>query len=119
MEAEAPSRARSRGLGGVGPFDLEQREPALGGSKAKPRPVDRAFSVLLRSGCRLRRLRRQQGQTHVQAYTKPLLKKIVEGKIDPRFVVTHPASLEDAPAMYKKFRDKTDGVIKVVLRPGR
>ena len=33
------------------------------------------------------------------------------------FVVTHPASLEDAPEMYKKFRDKKDGVIKVVLRP--
>ena len=30
-----------------------------------------------------------------------------------------PASLEEAPAMYKKFRDKEDGVIKVVLRPGR
>jgi threonine dehydrogenase-like Zn-dependent dehydrogenase len=58
------------------------------------------------------------GQTHVQAYTKPLLRMIEEGKIDPSFVVTHPASLEDAPEMYKKFRDKKDGVIKVVLRPG-
>jgi threonine dehydrogenase-like Zn-dependent dehydrogenase len=59
------------------------------------------------------------GQTHVQAYTKPLLQRIEAGDIDPSFVVTHPASLEDAPAMYKKFRDKEDGVIKVVLRPGR
>jgi threonine dehydrogenase-like Zn-dependent dehydrogenase len=50
---------------------------------------------------------------------KPLLKKIIEGKIDPSFVVTHPASLEDAPEMYKKFRDKKDGVIKVVMRPGQ
>jgi threonine dehydrogenase-like Zn-dependent dehydrogenase len=58
------------------------------------------------------------GQTHVQAYTRPLLAKIEAGEIDPSFVVTHPASLEDAPAMYKKFRDKSDGVIKVVLRPG-
>jgi threonine dehydrogenase-like Zn-dependent dehydrogenase len=58
------------------------------------------------------------GQTHVQAYTKPLLKLIEDGEIDPSFVVTHPASLEDAPAMYKKFRDKEDGVIKVMLRPG-
>jgi threonine dehydrogenase-like Zn-dependent dehydrogenase len=41
------------------------------------------------------------GQTHVQAYTKPLLKLIEDGKIDPSFVVTHPASLEEAPAMYK------------------
>jgi threonine dehydrogenase-like Zn-dependent dehydrogenase len=58
------------------------------------------------------------GQTHVQAYTKPLLAKIEAGEIDPSFVVTHPAKLEDAPEMYKKFRDKKDGVIKVVLRPG-
>ena len=58
----------------------------------------------------------KMGQTHVQAYTKPLLEKIEAGEIDPSFVVTHPASLEDAPEMYKKFRDKEDGVIKVVLR---
>jgi threonine dehydrogenase-like Zn-dependent dehydrogenase len=31
----------------------------------------------------------------------------------------HLLDLEDAPAMYKKFRDKQDGVIKVVLRPSR
>jgi threonine dehydrogenase-like Zn-dependent dehydrogenase len=61
----------------------------------------------------------KMGQTHVQAYTKPLLKRIVEGDIDPSFVVTHPATLEDAPEMYKKFRDKKDGVIKVVMRPSR
>ena len=58
------------------------------------------------------------GQTHVQAYTRPMLDKIVAGKIDPSFVVTHPTSLENAPEMYRRFRDKQDGVIKVVLRPG-
>jgi threonine dehydrogenase-like Zn-dependent dehydrogenase len=47
------------------------------------------------------------------------LERIEAGEIDPSFVVTHPASLEDAPEMYKKFRDKEDGVIKVVLRPAR
>jgi len=35
----------------------------------------------------------QTGQTHVQAYTGPLLKRIEAGEIDPSFVVTHPASL--------------------------
>jgi hypothetical protein len=49
------------------------------------------------------------GETHVQAYTKPLLARIEAGEIDPSFVVTHPASLEDIPEMYKKFRDKRDG----------
>ena len=39
----------------------------------------------------------KMGQTHVQAYTKPLLEKIEAGEIDPSFVVTHPAKLEDAP----------------------
>jgi threonine dehydrogenase-like Zn-dependent dehydrogenase len=32
-------------------------------------------------------------------------------------VITHRATLEDGPALYKKFRDKQDGCIKVVLKP--
>lgn len=60
----------------------------------------------------------KMGQTHVQAYTRPLLQKIEAGEIDPSFVVTNASPLEDAPKMYEKFRDKEDGVIKVVLRPG-
>ena len=57
------------------------------------------------------------GQTHVQRFTAPLLKKIEDGQIDPSFVITHRVPLEEAPAMYKTFRDKEDGCIKVVLRP--
>ena len=59
----------------------------------------------------------RSGQTHVQCYLQPLLSKIEGGEIDPSFVVTHHASLEDAPAAYEKFQDKTDGCIKVVLTP--
>jgi threonine dehydrogenase-like Zn-dependent dehydrogenase len=58
------------------------------------------------------------GQTHVQRYTAPLLQKIVDGEIDPSFVITHQVPLDRAPEMYKTFRDKEDGCIKVVLRPG-
>ena len=57
------------------------------------------------------------GQTHMQRYLKPLLKKIEEGEIDPSFVITHHARLGEAPEMYKKFRDKQDNCIKVVLHP--
>ncbi len=57
------------------------------------------------------------GQTHVQRFTAPLLKKIEDGQIDPSFVITHRVPLEEAPAMYKAFRDKEDGCIKVVLKP--
>lgn len=57
------------------------------------------------------------GQTHVQRYLEPLLKKIVDGDIDPSFVITHKVALADAPQAYKTFRDKDDGCIKVVLKP--
>jgi threonine dehydrogenase-like Zn-dependent dehydrogenase len=57
------------------------------------------------------------GQTHVQRYTQPLLQKIVDGEIDPSFVVTHVEPLANGPEMYRKFRDKEDGCIKVVMKP--
>jgi threonine dehydrogenase-like Zn-dependent dehydrogenase len=57
------------------------------------------------------------GQTHVNRWTEDLLRRIEEGQIDPAFVITHTAPLEDGPALYKTFREKEDGCIKVVLKP--
>ena len=57
------------------------------------------------------------GQTHMQRYLGPLLQKIEAGEIDPSFVITHRVKLDEAPEMYKTFRDKQDGCIKVVLKP--
>lgn len=57
------------------------------------------------------------GQTHVQRYLEPLMNLIVEGKIDPSFLITHRIGLEEGPEAYKKFRDKEDGCVKVVIRP--
>lgn len=59
----------------------------------------------------------KSGQTHMMRYMEPLLEKIVDGSIDPSFVITHTAPLDQAPELYKKFRDKEDGCIKVVLKP--
>jgi threonine dehydrogenase-like Zn-dependent dehydrogenase len=57
------------------------------------------------------------GQTHVNRWTDDLLKRIEKGQIDPSFVITHTVSLEEGPEMYKTFRDKQDGCIKVVMKP--
>jgi threonine dehydrogenase-like Zn-dependent dehydrogenase len=57
------------------------------------------------------------GQTHVHRYFKPLMDRIEKGEIDPAGIITHRAKLADAPEMYKKFRDKEDGCVKVVLTP--
>jgi threonine dehydrogenase-like Zn-dependent dehydrogenase len=57
------------------------------------------------------------GQTHVNRWTDDLLRRIQEGQIDPSFVITHTASLDRGPELYKTFRDKEDSCIKVVLKP--
>ena len=59
----------------------------------------------------------KSGQTHVHRYFKPLMDKIEAGDIDPSFLITHRLPLSEAPAAYKKFRDKEDGCVKVVLTP--
>ena len=57
------------------------------------------------------------GQTHVHKYLPRLLRYIENGDIDPSFVVTHHVSIDRAPEMYRTFRDKQDGCIKVVMKP--
>ncbi|WP_207540480.1 zinc-dependent alcohol dehydrogenase [Sabulicella rubraurantiaca] len=59
----------------------------------------------------------RMGQTHVNRWTDDLLRRIEDGQIDPSFVITHTARLEDGPEMYKLFRDKQDNCVKVVLKP--
>jgi len=59
----------------------------------------------------------RMGQTHMHRYMQPLLDRIERGEIDPSFVITHRATLEDGPELYKTFRDKKDGCIKVVMKP--
>jgi threonine dehydrogenase-like Zn-dependent dehydrogenase len=70
------------------------------------------FGAAMNKGLTIR-----MGQTHVNRWTDDLLRRIEEGQIDPSFVVTHRTTLDDGPEMYKTFRDKEDGCIKVVLNP--
>ncbi|MDP3411513.1 zinc-dependent alcohol dehydrogenase [Bosea sp. (in: a-proteobacteria)] len=70
------------------------------------------FGALMNKGITIR-----TGQTHTHRYLAPLLDRILNGEIDPTFVITHRATLEEGPGLYEKFRDKTDGCIKVVMTP--
>jgi threonine dehydrogenase-like Zn-dependent dehydrogenase len=70
------------------------------------------FGAVMNKGLTIR-----TGQTHVNKWTDDLLRRIEGGEIDPSFVITHTVSLEDGPQMYKTFRDKEDGCIKVVMKP--
>ena len=59
----------------------------------------------------------RMAQTPVQHYLPKLLKHIEKNDIDPSFVITHRATLEEGPDLYKTFRDKKDGCIKVIMKP--
>jgi threonine dehydrogenase-like Zn-dependent dehydrogenase len=59
----------------------------------------------------------KMGQTHVRRYLQPLMNRIVEGEIDPSFIITHTAKLDDAPQMYELFKHRQDNCVKVVLKP--
>jgi threonine dehydrogenase-like Zn-dependent dehydrogenase len=59
----------------------------------------------------------RMAQTPVQHYLPRLMQHIVAGDLDPSFVITHHAPLADGPELYKTFRDRKDGCIKVVLQP--
>ncbi len=99
------------------PYALEQAVQAVRpsgivsvpGVYAGPVPVNMA--AVVQKGLTIR-----SGQTHVKRYLEPLAKLIQDGKIDPTFLITHRSkNLADGPELYKTFRDKKDGCVKVVF----
>ena len=71
------------------------------------------LGVLMQKGVQIR-----TGQTHVQRYSKDLLRRIGDGEIDTTFLISHRLPLEDGPRGYRNFNDKQDEWTKVVLKPG-
>ena len=59
----------------------------------------------------------KMGQTHMHKYMPRLLDLVERGLIDPSFVITHRVTLDQAPEMYRTFREKQDDCIKVVMTP--
>ena len=80
------------------------------GGEASPMPLMSMFD---------KQIQLRMGQCNVRRWTEDLL-PLVEDDADPLGVmdlVTHEASLSEAPAMYEIFQKKQDGCIKVVLKP--
>ena len=80
------------------------------GGTASPMPLMTMFD---------KQIQFRMGQCNVRRWTDELL-PIVEDPSDPLGVtdlMTHEVSIDEAPAAYKNFQKKTDGTIKVVLKP--
>ncbi len=71
------------------------------------------LGALMEKGLELR-----TGQTHVQRYTKDLLRRIGDGELDTTFLISHRLPLEEAPAGYDNFANNQNDWTKVVLKPG-
>ena len=59
----------------------------------------------------------KMGQTNMHNYMKPLLERIEKGQIDPSTIISHRITLDQAPEMYKVWRDKKEDVTKIVIDP--
>jgi threonine dehydrogenase-like Zn-dependent dehydrogenase len=59
----------------------------------------------------------KMGQTNMHTYMKPLLERIEQGQIDPSSIISHRITLDEAPEMYKVWRDKREKVTKIVIDP--
>jgi threonine dehydrogenase-like Zn-dependent dehydrogenase len=59
----------------------------------------------------------KMGQTNMHNYMKPLLERIEKGQIDPSYIISHRITLDEAPELYKVWRDKEDKVTKIVIDP--
>ncbi len=63
----------------------------------------------------------RMGQCNVHSWIDDVL-PLVQDPADPLGTLdltTHTVSLDEAPAAYKTFQEKTDGCIKVVIKPGQ
>lgn len=59
----------------------------------------------------------KMGQTNMHNYMKPLLERIERQQIDPSYIISHRITLDEAPGMYKIWRDKKERVTKIVIDP--
>ena len=57
------------------------------------------------------------GQCNVKAYNRRLRDLIHHGKARPSQILSHELPLEEAPAAYKHFDNRDDGLTKVILHP--
>lgn len=60
-------------------------------------------------------LKLAMGQTHTQKYMRRLLDHVIEGDIDPSFVISHRLTLDEAPHGYQIFQQKQEACTKVVM----
>ena len=60
----------------------------------------------------------KMGQMHGQKYIPTLIDHVLNGDVDPSYLLTHKWSLQQGPEGYKMFKEKKDNCIRVAFAPG-
>jgi glutathione-independent formaldehyde dehydrogenase len=90
------------------------RDPEAAEKLGKRGHLDVPWATLFRKGIRV-----GFGRTDDERYTIHLRNMIVSGRAKPSFVVSHHISFDEVEEAYKKFDERKDGYIKVVLQADR
>jgi len=90
------------------------RDPEAAERLGKRGHMDVPWATLFRKGIRV-----GFGRTDDVRYNVPLRNMIVSGRAKPSFVVSHHISFEEVEEAYKKFDQRKDGYVKVVLQADR
>ncbi len=82
----------------------------VSGGATDPRPMMQLFD---------KQLQLRMGQANVRRWSDDILRLLEEDedKLGVETFATHHLPLEDAPEAYRTFRDKSDGMVKVVFTP--
>ena len=90
------------------------RDPEAAEKLGKRGHLDVPWATLFRKGIKV-----GFGRTDDERYTVHLRNMIVSGRAKPSFVVSHHISFEEVEDAYKKFDQRKDGYLKVVLEADR
>ncbi|WP_066288030.1 zinc-dependent alcohol dehydrogenase [Bacillus sp. FJAT-29937] len=103
--------------GTLGPIQIATKAVRKGGTLQLTGVYGGNYNLFPLGAFFIRNITLKMGQAPVIPYMKKLYEKIIDGEFDPKEIITHKISLDDAVHGYKIFNDHDDDCIKVVLKP--
>lgn len=103
--------------GALGPFIIASQAVRKGGTIQITGVYGSRYNAFPLGDVFQRNVNIRAGQAPVIHYMPKMYEMVATGKIDPMDIITHVIPLSEAKRGYEVFDTKTDGCIKVVLKP--
>lgn len=103
--------------GTLGPIQIATKAVRKGGTVQITGVYGANYNMFPLGAFFTRNITLKMGQAPVIHYMPELYKKIVDGELDPKAIITHRLPLEEASHGYRIFNNREDNCMKVVLKP--